>query len=364
MHAWSSYTHQLIAQASLKKVAKAWGLEEPIARTPFSQFLAKFSKVMVDVKTREDFARWLKINPAAKFDQSSRTERLQPKPTPFEILSFYAARADDGRDVGLPYDQMEQLWFGSGTKAGSQAFRHMEKPAFHPLHPLNTFGFPLGSIGQATERAQIYFDLALRAYQLGEPYWAWSFLGVGLHYIEDLGQPYHAAQLLPPLAIKGIQAYWQWGRKENLGWIPTITRVVSNAHHYFEGYVDHFLVKENASGRFWKKALQGQGALENFPSIQALAKAIRDQSNRSAFDSVQATFQLTGKNLLTNKIYNVWDDEGEQPENPLPYLNPNQTERWTAATQLSKIVLTQFKNQGQAIRTVVKAFLDRTQEAN
>lgn len=359
LFAWSGYTHRLIAEESLKDVAKAWGLEDPLIRTPFSQFLGKFSKVIPEVKTREDFARWLKINPNSKFDQPSKTER--PKLTPFEILSFYAPRADDRRDVGLHYDPQEQFWFGSGTKTGSQAFRHMEKPSFDLLHPLNTFGFPLGCIGQATERAQIYFDLALRAYQLGESYWAWNFLGVGLHYIEDLGQPYHTAQLLPPFAIQGTQAYFEWGRKENLGWISTVTRVVSNAHHYFEGYVDYLLVKENASGRLWKKALRGTETLKNFSSVQALARAIRDQSNRSAFDSVQTTFWLTGKSLLTAKIYDI-GEEDEHPEDPLPYLNPDQSERSAAATQAANIVLDNFKTQGKAIRTVVKSFLKQIQE--
>ncbi|MBI4124316.1 MAG: hypothetical protein HY466_00100 [Deltaproteobacteria bacterium] len=360
--AWSGDTHRLLAKESLKDVAEPWGLNQPVERTSFDRFLKKFSQRHPAIQTREEFCGWLQINPDSPFDRPSPAEQDRQTLTPLEILTLYSARADDGRDMHLPYDQGEQFWFGSGTKSGSQAFRHMEKPPFNPLHPLNTLGFPLGRIGQASRRAQIYFDLALAAYQLGEPYWAWNFLGAGLHYIQDLGQPYHTAQLLAPLAIKGVQAYFQWGRKENVGWIQTVTRVVSNTHHYFEGYTDYLLWQENSSGRQWEKALSGRETFGDFGAMEDLAKQVRGHANQSALATVQATFQITGKNLLTAKIYDAGEVEG-RPDDPLPYLTADQAQRMRGAGQISRIVVGVFAHVGKAQRTYVARFLkEKTEE--
>lgn len=361
---WSGYTHGMIAKESLIDVAKEWGLKEPVVVTSFDAFLNKFSKINPSIKTRKDFAGWLKINTASPFDRPfQKEERVGGRIPPLEILSLYSRRADDGRDLNVSYDKLEQFWFGSGTKTGSQAFRHMEKPPFHPLYPLNTFGFPLGRLGQATQRAQIYFDLAVQAYRLGEPYWGWNFLGVGLHYIEDLGQPYHTAQLIPPLAIKGTLSYLQWGRKERLGWIKTVTHVVSNAHHFFEGYVDHFLSNETGFGNLWRQRLRGKTTFELFPSIFYLAKEVRDDSNRHAFDSVQATFLLTGKNLLTSRVYRVDIEDEELLEDPIPFLTNDSKRRLLGASTVSQIVLDAFAFQGKAVRTMVHQFLITTKES-
>ena len=359
--AWSGFTHHLIAQESLREVAADWGLNRSLPIAPFQQFLEKLSREVPEVKTREDFARWLKINPQSRFDQPSKEEKKRGRTTPFEILAHYSQRADDGRDVNLPYDRREQFWFGYGTRTSTQAFRHMEKPAFNPLHPLNTFGFPLGRLGQATERAQIYFDLALTAHRLGEPYWAWNFLGVGLHYIQDLGNSYHSAQLLTPFFVKGTKAYLAWGRKQDWGWIRTVTHVVSNLHHFFEGYVSHFLSEELETGKLWREALRGRGTLQNIHSAEGLAKQIRNEANRHAFNSVQATLSLSGKNLLTARSYIIDTEDNPQPEDPKLYLSADSKRRLQGASLASAIVLETFRLQGKAIRTIVDRFLKATE---
>lgn len=360
--AWSGFTHGMIAAESLREVAHDWGLNQTITITPFQQFLQKFSKEFPAIKTREDFARWLQINPDSHFDQPSRQERKRATTTPFEILERYSRRADDGRDQVLPYDKYEQFWFGSGEKTTSQAFRHMEKPSFDFFHPLNTFGFPLGRLGQATQRAQIYFDLAVRAYRLGEPYWGWNFLGIGLHYIEDLSQPYHAAQLLPPFFIKGTEAYWRWGIKQNWGWIKTVTHVVANLHHFFEGYVDHFVSSETELGLLWKQRLRGKETLQQILSIQDLAQQVRNYSNQYAMESVQASLLLTGKNLLGPKTYHIDIEDEELPEDPIGFLSADLKKRLDGASLVSRIILANFQLEGQAIRTMVTQFLKAIQK--
>ena len=370
-HAWAGYTHTLLAQESLRDVSRKWHLDAPVTITPFNNFLKKLSKEMPAIQTREDFANWLKINPKAPFDSPRKGEKIGQTTSPLQILVNYSPKPDDNRDKDLPYDRVEQFWFGKGTKTVSQAFRHMEKPAFDLWHPLNTAGFPLGSIGQATKRAQIYFDLALLANHLQEPFWAWNFLGCALHYIEDLQQPYHSAQLLPPLAVDGVRAYFEWGFHEKFGLIKTVTHVAANAHHFFEGYVDHILLMPGplkgkdalSMGQLWREKLGGETLLPNPPSIEFLAKGIRNFSNRYAFDTVQATLRLTDHNLLGAREYHIDSEEEEGPsmmEDPLPFFSADNQKRSEAAAQISKIVLSIFDYQGKAIRRVIRDYLDQT----
>ena len=366
--AWGGTAHEMIIQESLKDVAREWGLDKPVTVTPFDDFLQKLAKENPRIQTRGDFAKWLRINPDSPFDKPSKRETIGAAVTPYQILGFYAPRSDDTRDVNLPYDKGEQFWFGSGTKTSSQAFRHMEKPPFDLLHPLNSAGFPLGTIGQASERAQIYFDLALLVHRVGEPYWAWNFLGCAFHYLEDLGQPYHSAQLLPPMAWHGLLAYLKWGWRADFGFIKTVTHVAANLHHYFEGYVDAFLeapdhkAATHKTAALWKTALRGRDVLDTRVPVQTLAKNDRNLSNRFVFESVQATLLMTDKTLLGPRTYQIQDEEHEHAEDPSLYFNPDGSARVVAASQIATLVQTLFKNQGTVVRTTVRQFLEKTGE--
>lgn len=368
--AWSPYTHGRLAEESLKEVAQEWKLNTPVLITSFDQFLKKMGQEKPEIKTRDDFIRWLKINPRSRFDKPYAQEIVFATTTPLKILIAYAPRPDDGRDKNLSYDPGVQFWFGSGTATVSQAFRHMEKPSFHLKHPLDTFGFPLGSVGQASERAQIYFDLSLLAYKLGEPYWAWNFLGCALHYIQDIQNPYHAAQLLPPIAIKGIPAYWNWGRRMDWGIIKTLTHLTSNLHHYFEGYVEWVLRPETPLNpimdykTLWVEALRGKDFFESKKidssrSIRQLAKGIRDFSNHFAFESLQATLDLSGDQLIGPIDYSIGTRRSPFPQPPTSYFNPNIEKRKQAAARIKDIIESNFRYQGKAIRTVIRSFLDQ-----
>lgn len=357
--AWNSDTHRWIVLKSLSPVAKDWKLETPILVTPFEQFLDKLPQKIPDIKTREDFADWLRINRSVLFDKTIVGRRT----TPLALLAFASVKTDDGRDMHLPYDPTEQFWFGKGTKTASQAFRHMEKPPFNLLHPLTTFGFPLGRVGQATQRAQIYFDLAKLAQELQEPYWAYYFLGCGLHYIEDLQNPYHAAQLVLPLPIVGIRAYFSWGRKDKMSLIHVVTHVTSNLHHFFEGYVDHHIRNFSHKSNAWAQNLQVGGSddsfIQNPKNMRHLAEIIRDFSNKMAYSAVVATLVLTDKNLLQSRPYKIEFDAKGPPEDPALYFSQDETMRKKAEEKIDEIVSKSFAFQGDALRMYVRAFLDQ-----
>lgn len=358
---WDSITHRLITEESLKTVARDWKLDAAVVVTPFEQFLAKFSRERPGIRTREDFAKWLGIHPQSPFDRPSSGETVGGIETPLEILARYSRRPDDGRDQNLPFEKWNRFWFGGMANIGSQAFRHMEKPAFNPLRPVNTSGFPLGTVGEASSRTQLYFDLALEAKRLGEPYWAWNFLGCSLHYLQDLHQPYHTVQLPAPFAWEGLKAHFDWGRKEKQGLVTTMARLISNAHHYFEGYVAHQQMHRSRAADLWNQALNGREVLENPPPMRGIAKSSRDFANAFAGKTIENTWRLTGNNLKKSVGYRPAPLE-QPPQDPIPLLNPDYADRQTAASNISEMVLKNFGHQGKMVRTAVRAFRDASRK--
>jgi hypothetical protein len=51
--------------------------------------------------------------------------------------------------------------------------------------------------GQETdERMQLYYQLALLAFDSGEDYWGYRLLGNAVHYLQDMSQPYHVKLII------------------------------------------------------------------------------------------------------------------------------------------------------------------------
>ena len=95
-------------------------------------------------------------------------------------------------------------------------------------------------MGFAPERAALYFELARQARAAGHAFWSYRFLGWGLHYVQDLGQPYHTTQFasLKLLPLRVLMT---------VGWEPFVAetqRVVGNFHLSFEHYADYLMLPE------------------------------------------------------------------------------------------------------------------------
>ncbi|MDZ4225015.1 MAG: hypothetical protein U1D33_03820, partial [bacterium] len=85
---WGGVAHELIIQESLKDVARDWGLDKPVLVTPFSDFLKKLGAENAAIQTRDDFAKWLRINPLSPFDKPGKREMMGRPVTPYHILIF------------------------------------------------------------------------------------------------------------------------------------------------------------------------------------------------------------------------------------------------------------------------------------
>ena len=353
--AWSEFQHRQMTHAALEKVATDWGLEKAVTVRSFDDFLSAYSKMHPAITTREAFANALKINPKSPFDQISGDEQRRQTMIPIEILSLHASDPDDGRDKDLPPEvSKDARWFGVGTGVSTQAFRHIEKPPFSLWHPINTFGFPFRKLGEATERVRIYFDLAREARQAGDDYWAWRFLACSLHYIEDLTQPFHAAQAPPAMLWLGFKGYWNWGRETGQTLIGTVAHIISNAHHFLEAYAEWQTKEPTPVGSLWLKKIVGT-KMELFQNgVVAFARATRDRSNTRASETMRTVIDLTADNLTGPATF---DMDKTPPDDPRPMLRTDAKARLKAASALNGIIERELEWAGRDIRSLVQRFL-------
>ena len=99
---------------------------------------------------------------------------------------------DNGTDFGKRYGFGPQPFGNPNLEYGSQAPFHMG--FYHESDIIYFFaGFLKKGLPEA--RIHLYKGLARLAFESGHPYWGWRFTGLGLHYLADLAQPYHATAL-------------------------------------------------------------------------------------------------------------------------------------------------------------------------
>lgn len=124
------------------------------------------------------------------------------KVTPLAILASAADEPDYGHDINLFSDNPGEVaeLYGFGLQPfGDERFEYSSQAPFHMgfFHE-NAVVYAAAPFLQRNWpdwRAYQFLGLARFAFASGHPYWGYRFLGWGLHYIQDLTQPYHAMAL-------------------------------------------------------------------------------------------------------------------------------------------------------------------------
>ena len=367
LFAWNLSDHQQISRLALDPVSKNWSLDKPCEVHTLSSLLVKLSQLRPDLGDPWHFSNYLKINPKTDLEKPDPILALKKQVSPLEILSTYSIDPDDGRDQDLfqrdshgnPHTLYpDQKWFGALQGGNSQAFRHIEKPPFDWKHPISTFGFPFRAVGEATQRAEIYYQLSLLAFSVDEDYWGWRFLAGSFHYLEDLHQPYHAGQVTPKLLGRGLLAYVTWGWKK-YGFMGTMSHLVSNSHRFFESYVSQPILENQKVKAEANHSLEGKKE-DPFPSsVKDLALQIRDDSNRVFPQLLSAVGELTDSKLYGPYEFRSDDPDASHPEDFLDrgpaFLSANQ--------KIFEITKNRFQSAGERLRTVTHQVLkQRSQE--
>ncbi len=272
-------------------------LSMPIKVTSFEQFLAKaFSKDF----TKSDFLNQYQLNPKTVIGFKDIKKNV-PAST---ILINYTDEPDWGMDQDLnlspnlsPNLSKDQKYMGGYTGPTSQGFRHLYFKKWSMKAPWRTFHVPMRAMGEALKRAQIFYDLAETAYNVSEPYWAFRFLAWSLHYVQDLGQPYHSSQILTPsfLSWEDIFHFKQF--------VARTTQIIANYHYLYEDYAVYRLKKE-ISGKLERKfisALQGADFMSS-SSAFLIAKHAADFSNRHSTTIGNLCYAYFGRSFLDPSI--------------------------------------------------------------
>ena len=216
---------------------------------------------------------------------------------------------DQGMDRNLPtgpgntFDpSQDRRWMGGTTGPNSQGFRHMYFGGWKMKSPMITLQVPLHPVGQAPQRFEMMANQAKNLIRSGNLIWGSRVLTWAAHYLQDLCQPFHVAQILD-LSIVPWQRLMSWPPTEAVDpFIKETTRIVTNFHWSYEGYVLYH-VKMGEKSLFAdclrkpEKVVQG-----NFnPKTQTpsdLVQIIVNQSLLLASDLGKAETRFFGSQLL------------------------------------------------------------------
>ncbi|HBO2545767.1 TPA: phospholipase [Pseudomonas aeruginosa] len=183
--------------------------------------------------------------------------RLEPgeRVAPLAVLATAADEPDYGHDINLFSDNPGEAGqrYGFGTQPfGDPRFEFSSQAPFHMgfYHEAAVIyiGAPFLARAWPEWRAYQYFGLSRFAFANGHPYWGYRFLGWGMHYIQDITQPYHST----PLPGASLAAMLQMEGKALLGYPEekqaAIERV-ANRHTAVEKYQFDWLRQLLRDGR-------------------------------------------------------------------------------------------------------------------
>ncbi|MEP7301097.1 MAG: hypothetical protein ABI699_06170 [Caldimonas sp.] len=166
---------------------------------------------------------------------------------PIDVVASAADEPDYGFDFGLWEDNGTA--YGAAYGFGRQPFGNpaVEWSSQGPLH-LGYFheaaivyqAAPFLRRAYPEYRIHLWRSLAAFALRGGHDYWAWRFAGWGLHYLQDLTQPYHA-RVLPGVGV----ARMLWINTIDLAGVhgpkKAAIQLVTNRHFALENFERHWL---------------------------------------------------------------------------------------------------------------------------
>ena len=216
---------------------------------------------------------------------------------PVSVIDVIATASDEpdyGLDIGLwsdtstsygkTYGFGRQPFGNPAVDISSQAPLHMgffhEPKVVYAAAPFLGRTFP-------EYRVHLWQALAAQAFRSGHPYWGWRFAGWGLHYVQDLTQPYHSRVLpgagaLRMLWINALDLAGMHGPKN------AVVNVVTNRHFALENYELHWLfgaLRRKDANDAALRALGG-GAGDTTPTFSDAS--LRQTITRESYDAADA----------------------------------------------------------------------------
>ncbi|MDA8125007.1 MAG: hypothetical protein M0009_07465 [Deltaproteobacteria bacterium] len=302
-----------------------------------------------------DTADWAKT----AFFAVAPGERLRP-------LAIAVSASDEpdllGLDIGLFTDNQTEFGktYGFGPQPfgnpnleyGSQAPFHMG--FYHEAPIVNLLaGFLKKTLPEY--RIHLYKSLARFAFATGHPYWGWRFTGLGLHYLADLAQPYHATVLpgvstVYALWINTIDMVGVQGPKNDA------VQLVSNRHTALEKFVHVVLQRAYGQGETGHPIL---AALANAPEgLPYSDRAPREVVAKGAHAKADETDRLLEEAMPQKFVSDPAFELGSSPEREQIVERVVQERGQNAADRLTLLARTLLEPFGTSGRGYVRAVLD------
>ncbi len=132
----------------------------------------------------------------------------------WQILVVYSVEPDMGMDRELELCSLQ------GLTGGSQGWRHMD--------------FRLGflRLGETTNRVDHLTRLSKQAWERSDHYWGLRFMAWSLHYLQDIGQPFHT---FPAPVAELLRLPFNFSK-----WFNTFM----NYHYFYDFYLGYRLYRE------------------------------------------------------------------------------------------------------------------------
>ena len=169
------------------------------------------AEVMVysDLSAWESRYRFYRVSPGDQISALSVVATAADEPDYGHDINLFS---DNPGDVGARYNFGEQPFGDARFEYSAQAPFHM---GFYHESEIVVAAAPYLTKTYPELRAYQFFSLARFAFDTGHPYWGCRFLGWGLHYIQDLTQPYHA-KVMPGSTTPDLL----WIAGKNLAGLP------------------------------------------------------------------------------------------------------------------------------------------------
>jgi hypothetical protein len=240
-----------------------------------------------------------------------------------DVVATASDEPDYGLDIGL-WEDNDTSWgksYGFGKQPfGNPKFENSSQAPFHiglyhepavlyTLAPFLNRTFP-------EYRIHLYQTLAAYAFRTGHPYWGWRFAGWGLHYVQDLTQPYHT-RAIPGHGLATI--LWANTLDQLGGHGPKADAIqkVSNRHFALENYQYHLMKAAYESGSSDEPAfaaLRDRSMDATYPGWSD--KSARDIVSREAAEAAEATDALLEQHMPAEYVSNsthVFEASGTAP---------------------------------------------------
>lgn len=234
-------------RAELTRLSLAgWDRWEEASFEPIEKVLPSLEINGVKVLSRGAFDQALEIN-SAKVNWDERPPAPEGADSlALTIVAWSSESPDQGMDSDLNLGSDQEV-LGSGLPSQSYALRHMYLLPFDWRQPFVTLHIPYlkRAVGQAPERAQIFYDLAIQAKRSKHWFWAYRFLGMALNYIEDLNHPY----LCHRFGSVAIAPWSQWFIKGQSAFLSEADRIVGNLRIGFDKYSEYIFHSGSAERR-------------------------------------------------------------------------------------------------------------------